>query len=378
MDNLELLSEYTSFLNEKKAEGKKIIAFMSHDNIPEELIDAAGFIPLRMLFAGNDEIRDSSHDFLPPSTCAFAQTCIGLFSIKPNQYRFLELIDYFIVSNHCVTDICASEIISNYFNIPRLNFYVSYTKNEKSLEYFKLELNDLKEQLERIKGNEIKNNEILESVNKYNRFKKILSKLNELNISGSEKLRIMQKAMLFGPHVIPELEEFIEKNQLNLIQNSNNKKSILFTGCSIFINDFLIDLIEESGGNIVFFDTWVGFSYYSQIFNKEKLHVLKDPINLFTHRFKNNIYGDHTVPNFLENKISLIEKFYNDYKLKTGKNIGVINHIIKFCDHMSIMSSHLKDRLQNKGIQVLNLERDYSKANQGQISTRIEAFLEMM
>jgi benzoyl-CoA reductase/2-hydroxyglutaryl-CoA dehydratase subunit BcrC/BadD/HgdB len=42
------------------------------------------------------------------------------------------------------------------------------------------------------------------------------------------------------------------------------------------------------------------------------------------------------------------------------------------------MSSHLKNRLQEKGIQVLNLERDYSRANRGQLSTRIEAFLEMM
>jgi benzoyl-CoA reductase/2-hydroxyglutaryl-CoA dehydratase subunit BcrC/BadD/HgdB len=42
------------------------------------------------------------------------------------------------------------------------------------------------------------------------------------------------------------------------------------------------------------------------------------------------------------------------------------------------MSSHLKKQLQEKGIRVLNLERDYSRANKGQLSTRIEAFLEMI
>ncbi|MBA7516742.1 hypothetical protein ES705_08790 [subsurface metagenome] len=130
MANFNLLSEYYLSLKEKKEEGKKVVAFMSHDNIPEELIDAAGFIPLRMIFAGNDELMDASHDFLSPSTCAFAQSCIGVFSVKPERYKFLELIDYFIVSNHCVSDICASEVISKYFNIPRLNFYVSYTKTE--------------------------------------------------------------------------------------------------------------------------------------------------------------------------------------------------------------------------------------------------------
>jgi benzoyl-CoA reductase/2-hydroxyglutaryl-CoA dehydratase subunit BcrC/BadD/HgdB len=90
------------------------------------------------------------------------------------------------------------------------------------------------------------------------------------------------------------------------------------------------------------------------------------------------LYGDHSVSNYLQNKISLIEEFYRNYQEKTGQKLGVINHIIKFCDHMSLMSSFLKDKLQEKGIQVLNLERDYSRANRGQLSTRVEAFLEMI
>jgi len=47
-----LLPEFSLFLKEKKQEGVKIIAFLAHDNIPEELIDAAGFFPLRMMFGG--------------------------------------------------------------------------------------------------------------------------------------------------------------------------------------------------------------------------------------------------------------------------------------------------------------------------------------
>ncbi|MFW9941244.1 MAG: 2-hydroxyacyl-CoA dehydratase subunit D [Candidatus Thorarchaeota archaeon] len=376
MEDIEFLSEYYRFLKERKEEGNKVIAFISHDNIPEELIDAAGFIPLRMMFAGNDELMDASHDFLPPSTCSFAQSCIGAFSIKPSKYKFLDLVDYFIVSNHCVSDICASEIIAKYYDIPQLNFYVSYTKTENSLKYFKLELVDLKENLENIKGSEILAQDLMNSIVKYNNFKKKLSDLSKLNIPGSKKLELLQKAILFGPEYLPKLENYLQ-NQKSM-QEKNKLKPILLTGCSIFINDYLNELIEDSGGNIVFFDTWVGFNYYSQIFDDDVLDSSSDPINLLVKRFKNNIYGDHSVPKFLETKISHIEEFSNNYKSRTGKKLGVINHIIKFCDHMSIMSSHLKNRLQEKGIQVLNLERDYSRANRGQLSTRIEAFLEMI
>lgn len=376
MKNLEFLTEYYMFLKEKKDEGKKVIAFISHDNIPEELIDAAGFIPLRMMFAGNDELMDASHDFLPPSTCSFAQSCIGAFSIKPSTLKFLDLVDYFIISNHCVSDICASEIISKYYNIPRINFYVSYTKTENSLKYFKLELVELKEKLEEIKGSEIIKQDLINSIVKYNNFKKKLLEVSNLAILGSEKLELLQKAILYGPDYLPDLENFL-KLQKNA-QIDINSKPVLLTGCSIFINDYLNDLIEDSGGNIVFFDTWIGFNYYSQVLDEKILNSSKEPIDLLVERFKNNKYGDHSVPDFLETKISQIEEFSEKYRSSTGKKVGVINHIIKFCDHMSMMSSHLKNRLQENGIKVLNLERDYSRANKGQLETRIQAFIEMM
>ncbi len=378
MEDLELLSDFSSFLKEKKEEGKKIIGFISHDNIPEELFDAGGFIPLRLMFGGNDDLMTASHDFLPPSTCAFAQSCIGLFSLKPRSYKFLEFIDYFLVSNHCVSDICASEIISKYFNIPRLNFYISYTKTNNSLTYLKLELQDLKQNLESIMGSKIENEDLLNSIKKYNNFKKKLLEFNKLYVKGSEKLKIIQKALLFGPDFHPTLENIIQKYKENSNDFENTSKDVILTGCSIFINDYIIDLIEEGGANIVFYDTWIGNSYFSQIISDDLIEAEKDPLNLFVHRFNKNIYGDHSVPNFLENKIAQILDMYHQYKQKTGKKLAVINHIIKFCDHISIMSSFFKNKLQDQGIPVLNLERDYSKANKGQLSTRIEAFLEMI
>ena len=378
MDDLELLSDYSSYLREKKEEGKKVIAFMCHDNIPEELIDAAGFIPLKMLFAGNDDLMNSSHDYLPPSTCSFAQSCIGLFSLKPDQYDFLNLIDYFIVSNHCVSDICTSEIITKYFNISRLNFYLPYTQSDTALEYFKLEVMDLKQQLEKIRGRNIRKDELLKSFKKYNILKKKLSDINNLKIKGSKKLKIFQRALLFGPESQKKLEHFFEQNKENPAKLSNNLTDIILTGCSIFIEDYLIDLIEESGGNIVFFDTWVGNNYFSQVFDDEVIESSEDPLDLFAYRYKDDIYSDHSVPNYLENKISQIESMIREYQQKTGKKLKVINNIIKFCDHISLFQVFLKKHLQEKGIQVLNLERDYSRAMRGQLSTRIEAFMEMI
>jgi benzoyl-CoA reductase/2-hydroxyglutaryl-CoA dehydratase subunit BcrC/BadD/HgdB len=377
MDFNNLLTEFSLFLKEKKQEGYKVASFLAHDNIPEELLDAAGIFPLRLMFGGNDELMNTSHDFLPPSTCAFTQSIIGLFSLKPSQYQFLDLIDYFIVSNHCVSDICGSEVITKYFNIPRLNFYLPYTKNQNSLKYFKLELIDFKEQIEKIVNKDITDEELLESIKKYNNFKLKLLELNSLNVIGSKKLEMIQIAMLYGPSSIEKISEFIERNKQNQ-KKLNNLKNIILTGCSIFLNDNIIELIEDAGGNVVFFDTWIGNHYYSQTFNNKTLNSISSPYNLLIERFKRNKLSDHSIPNFLEYKVNQIEEINKSYKEKKGQDLGVINHIIKFCDHFSMLSTYFKEKLQKKGLQVLNLERDYSRANRGQLSTRIEAFLEMI
>jgi benzoyl-CoA reductase subunit C len=379
MVDLEFLGDFHSYLKEQKEQqNKKIVAFMAHDNVPEELLDAAGFIPLRMMFAGNDDLMNKSHDYLPPSTCSFAQSCIGLFSLKPSPYNFLDLVDYFLVSNHCVSDICASEIICKYSFIPRINFYASYTQSKNAIKYFKLELLELKKELELINDKEIKNEDIIESIKLFNKFKKLISEFNDLNVKGSKKLSIIQKAMLYGPKFIPELEKIIETHKDQQNTSLDNSKDLLFTGCSIFIGDYLNGVIEDGGGNIIFFDSWIGFNYFSQIISENTLNSNIEPLDILVDRFKNNIYSDHPVPNYFDNKISFIKDFIQNYNKKSGKKIGVINHIIKFCDHINMYQSYLKKELQEYGIQVLNLERDYSRANRGQLTTRIEAFLEML
>jgi benzoyl-CoA reductase/2-hydroxyglutaryl-CoA dehydratase subunit BcrC/BadD/HgdB len=258
-----------------------------------------------------------------------------------------------------------------------LNFYLPYTKNKNSLKYFKLELEDFKEQLEKIVISKIQNKDVMESIKKYNKFRKKLVLINELNISGSEKLEKIQKAMLYGPDYSNKLSEFIETNK-NKPASNDKGKNVILTGCSIFIGDYLLDLIEEGGGNAIFFDSWIGNHYYSQLYEDEELDSNYNPYDLLVERFRRNTLSDHSVPNFLDNKISQLFSLNNDIKIKSQKNLGVINHIIKFCDHFSMLSAHFKEKLQNKGIQVLNLERDYSRANRGQLSTRIEAFLEMI
>lgn len=57
---------------------------------------------------------------------------------------------------------------------------------------------------------------------------------------------------------------------------------------------------------------------------------------------------------------------------------GVIIETIKFCDTWSLEATELVKRLRDRDIPVLRLEREYRLSSEGQIKTRVQAFLESM
>jgi len=57
---------------------------------------------------------------------------------------------------------------------------------------------------------------------------------------------------------------------------------------------------------------------------------------------------------------------------------GVVIQIIKFCDLWGVDSMPLVSALRKEGIPVLKLEREYSLGGEGQLRTRVQAFIESM
>jgi benzoyl-CoA reductase/2-hydroxyglutaryl-CoA dehydratase subunit BcrC/BadD/HgdB len=57
---------------------------------------------------------------------------------------------------------------------------------------------------------------------------------------------------------------------------------------------------------------------------------------------------------------------------------GVIIEIIKFCDLWGVDSTPMVNALRKEGIPVLKLEREYALGGEGQLRTRVQAFIESM
>ena len=57
---------------------------------------------------------------------------------------------------------------------------------------------------------------------------------------------------------------------------------------------------------------------------------------------------------------------------------GVISHVLKFCDPYLARLPTIRQALRDAGLPMLALERELNVSGEGQLKTRIQAFLEQI
>lgn len=122
-------------------------------------------------------------------------------------------------------------------------------------------------------------------------------------------------------------------------------------------NKGLINMVKDLGVNIAFNISCTG--------DERKYNISEDNI------MKDYVAGlFDKIPCLRMTDITDRKKFIESYK---GKIQGVIYHTVKFCDIYSYEYAEIKDVLE---VPVLKVETDYTKQCEGQIKTRVEAFVE--
>lgn len=370
--------QYFEFLQEKKTAGIKLIAYSAHEFVPDELIRSVGAFPVPLIYAGDEDRSALGGGYLTPTMCPFALSQMGAFFVHKDtgQYRFLSLIDAFIITNYCTAAQLSAEMITDQFQIQRFDLHIPYLQTDAHRIYYQSELQRLVNEIAELTKHPYYDGDLLKEIEKQQNLELLLKKLTN-SLSASEMLKIQYAAKLFGPD--PALIEALKSYTENQMNKTNVKpkvsKKIILTGCAVFIDDPLLDFIEDCGGQVVFNDTWLGDQRF---LNDNGDNILPDsalapPMDILTYRFQANIDSPHCAPNYVANYVRKIVQICEKTQTK-----AVINHILKFCDLIGHHRQEIKDRLNNAGIQVLNLERDYSKSMSGQLRTRIEAFMEMI
>ncbi|MHA1785477.1 MAG: 2-hydroxyacyl-CoA dehydratase subunit D [Candidatus Helarchaeota archaeon] len=350
------IEEIEEKITNLKNMNKKIVGIFPHQMIPLELIHALKAHPLVLSLASNDEICSLGTEYLTPATCPFARGCVGFFDAKNEIYSNIDAV---IGLNYCNGDLCAVDYINKYFRIPQIQFAFPTVISENSKMFFRKQVKKLKSNLENFLETSVSNEDIMNSIEIFNELRLKLNELKKIIGMGSEFQNLIYQFYLLGPeHCLDAIKN------LNLAEiNKNNSVNALFLGSFVGLGDKILNLIEDCEINISKNQSESIFYFDNEVRKDDPL------INLADYYFENN-YTFRMIND--DQKINQIIREY-----EKGDFDAIIFHALKFCDLYVACISKFKSIMAEKEIPTLIIERDYAESL-GQLSTRIEAFREML
>ena len=152
------------------------------------------------------------------------------------------------------------------------------------------------------------------------------------------------------------------KNQDSL---STRQPRLLILG-NVIDRSNLFHLIERAGGSIVVFDHCTGLRHYEEPVIRDE-----EPMKSLARRYllKPLCYQAAGY----EKRLDRIKRIIKEYSIN-----GVIYCSMRCCDYGLFEMPIIERSLKDSSIPFLFLENDYTRENEGQVRTRVEAFLETL
>ena len=211
------------------------------------------------------------------------------------------------------------------------------------------------------------------AMREWNDFTGVIQAIGELRkkphppITGTEFHRIVMAALaspkdLILPYILDLKKELEGREGIK-----NYRARLMVVGGHLHDPEF-IKIIESQGGMVVAdrFCTGTIPGFKTIELNGENPYK-----TLAEHTFAKTL-----CPRMMEDfdrRLGTIIETVKEYKVD-----GVVLEIIKFCDLWGVDAMPLVTALREKGIPVLKLEREYRLGSEGQLRTRVQAFIESM
>ena len=147
-------------------------------------------------------------------------------------------------------------------------------------------------------------------------------------------------------------------------------KRVLITGTPMALPNWkLHDIIERSGGVVVGEEMCTGSRYYDKLVadDGETVDELMDALAAR--------YMDINCACFTPNQGRIDDILRMARELNAD---GIVDYALNFCALYAAEAFTVEKAARDAGIPVLKIETDYSAEDLGQLSTRVEAFLEML
>ncbi len=355
---------------ELKGEGKNIIGYLCCYP-PLEIITAAGAVPYRIMGNVREPVTQADA-YLEPIWCPYIRSCFDL-AIK-GKFDFLE---GFVSPHSCdivqrIYDIWKYYIkpaYSHFIDVPHMVDYPS------SHQFFKEGLTRFKKSIEEFTANSISDQSLLEAIELHNRNRALMRQLYELRkqdpplLSGTEVTQVIVASMSLPAEEANELVSGVIEEVKGRKDGPEKKSARVLVYGSEIDDVAFIEMVEESGANVVMDDLCIGTRHHWH-----EVEKTKDPLDGIVSRYLEKIMCPRT---YRAGKANERLRYLFDYAKEFNAN-AVILYIIRFCDTHEFDVPDVRDYLREMGLPVLHIEDDYSTTTMMQFKTRVQAFLEMI
>jgi len=350
-----------------KQQGKKIFGWLC-TYVPEEIIHAAGILPVRITGYPQEMELDDGNAYFYINNCSFSRSCFQM-GLR-GEYDYLDGI---VAGSTCdgarrLFDLWCYYIklsFSHILTVPR-----KYTERAHHLYYS--QVNGFKKHLEQYLSYEITDDMLLQSIKVYNESRELLKKLYELRhkekppISGAETMEVLNASFRMPKEIFNDyLRQLLVELNTSEIEHKSRAR-LMITG-SVMNNPEFVHTIEEIGGLVVTDELCTSTRYWSD-------PVVLDgrpPLEAISRRYLNNFPCARMVPSD--------ERFNRIIELARGYRVdGVISQIIRYCVPYAHDMPLITERLKQINVPTLALDVEYGTSGSGQIRTRVQAFLEML
>lgn len=352
----------------KREHGRKAIGYFC-SYAPEEVIHAAGALGFRIYNTGSRITLADAH--LQAYSCSLVRG-----ALEDALSGRLDFLDGVVFPHTC-------DSIQRLSDIWRINIRMGLhadvvmpvkLNTQSAREYMTDVIGKFRDDLEQNLDVEISDHALTESCATYNRIRNCLHKIYDIRrenpdaVSGRDVNAVMKSAMIMDRdvllekllHVIPELEE-------KTAEKKSNRKRLVLSGGICNMPD-VYGVIENSGGAVVWDDLCTGSRY----FGGSIIDTDGDIVASIANRYLDRIVCPAKHSGLRSRGEQLVDA------VKESRADGVIFMILKFCDPHAFDYPYLKDMLEKENIPSLLVEIEDRLPAEGQVKTRIEAFLEIL
>lgn len=344
--------------------------------VPDEVIFAAGGIATG-LCGGSQFWVPGGERVLPANTCPLIKASVGarLDSTCP----FFKIADMYIGETTCdgkkkAWEILASEVPIHVVDVPQM-------KRETDVAAFEAEIMSFIKIVEDFTGNKVTPEALAEGIKLINNKRRALQRIynarkaSPVPISGKDALLVTQIAFYDDParcaQMGNQLADELEKRIADKVGVfPENAPRIMITGTPMAIPNWkLHHIVESAGAAVVVEELCTGTRYFEELVDESGTTIEEQVKALAARYMKTNCACFTPNPGRVEDILRLAKEYNVD---------GIIDANLQFCNLYSTESYLVKEALAANNIPNMHVETDYSENDFGQLSTRVQAFLEII